>query len=104
MYGYTFKIRNNKQVKEKKKSERKKEYDSYLRSKEWRVFRELILMERGNYCEYCDEWFESLDIHHIHYKNFKKELREDVLVLCRCCHSKMHDRVKNPPYSLDRMI
>ena len=92
-----------KDPRERKKVSKKDEYNNYLKSNQWRIFRELILFERGNYCENCNEWFESLDMHHIHYNNFKKELRQDVLVLCKDCHTELHQTIKNPPYTLERL-
>ena len=80
------------------KKKKRKDYKSYISSNEWKLLKELIIEERGNYCEKCNNQFISLDLHHIHYDNFKKELRSDLLLLCRNCHNTIHDSKKYPPY------
>jgi len=111
VFGYEFIITYNKRKKvlvnsikrnkKSKKDKRKIDYTNYINSKEWRSFKMVIVEERGMYCEKCDGSFKSLDLHHIHYNNFKKELREDVVLLCRGCHKTIHDTIKKPPYTID---
>lgn len=85
------------------KLKRKQNYIDYINSSEWRDFRKMIINERGSFCERCDNEFESVHIHHIHYKNFKKELRGDVLVLCESCHNLMHKHLQSPPYTIEKL-
>lgn len=82
---------------------KREDYISYLNSQEWRDFREMIIGERGCFCERCDREFKSVHIHHIHYNNLKKELRGDVLVLCSGCHDLMHEHVKSQPYTIEKL-
>lgn len=86
-----------------KRKKRRKEYIDYINSANWKSFREMIINERGSFCERFDNEFESVHIHHIHYKNFKHELRGDVLVLCEGCHNLMHNHVKQPPYTIEKL-
>jgi hypothetical protein len=43
----------------------------------------------GYGCEMCHR-NESLDTHHLHYRSFDYEMPEDVMYLCRGCHSHRH--------------
>lgn len=85
------------------KLKRKQDYNNHINSPEWRSFREMIINERGSFCERCNNEFESVHIHHIHYKNFKNELRGDVLVLCEDCHILMHKHLQSPPYTIEKL-
>ena len=48
------------------------------------------------HCQLCNS-NSHLDVHHRTYKHFKHEDPEDLTVLCRVCHTKMHDRLPRPP-------
>lgn len=97
------KPKNKKNRNKNKAKKRKQNYIDYINSSEWRDFRKMIIDERGSFCERCDGEFESVHIHHIHYKNFKKELRGDVLVLCESCHNLMHKHLQSPPYTIEKL-
>lgn len=92
------KLRNRK--KRVPKSERKprvnkfrQKYLDYLDSKKWKDFRDSIKAERGNKCEICH--FPGgkgviLDGHHLTYVRLFNELPEDIQIVCRDCHKKIH--------------
>jgi len=67
----------------------KAKYDRHIHSPKWKRFKASILATRGKRCEDC---FTDgpVDLHHLHYRNFGKELAADVLLLCRSCHDKRH--------------
>jgi hypothetical protein len=62
----------------------------YWRSPEWIKLKCDLIQERGSMCERCGKETEVLSPHHLTYKNFKKEEPEDLILLCRGCHMKVH--------------
>jgi 5-methylcytosine-specific restriction endonuclease McrA len=64
-------------------------YKEYLKSKEWFDIRESLFTLRGKKCEKCGSK-QSIQVHHIHYKNIFKEQLEDLMVVCKDCHKKIH--------------
>ena len=42
-------------------------------------------------CTNCGHIHVSLDVHHLSYEHLWKEPDEDLLVVCRECHSKIHN-------------
>lgn len=73
----------------KHKEERREKYIEYLSSEKWKRFRKQIIQERDGACENCRS-SENLQVHHKHYINIFNEQREDVLLLCRKCHKRVH--------------
>jgi len=67
-------------------------YAIYMRSSMWFKFRARIFRQRGAKCEEC-RCLESLELHHLHYKNFTREKPEDVKILCIVCHARAHGRL-----------
>ena len=86
-------LKKNKKKKRKYKKktyqDRKKEYASYIHSKEWKELRLEILFRDGNRCRYCGS-NEKLEVHHLHYRNFKREKHEDLITVCALCHKEIH--------------
>lgn len=75
----------------------------YMRSKHWRMMSKLKKEFMQYRCERCkriyynQDWFTSLDVHHLrYYRNGKSILWHeelyDLQVLCRTCHNKEHER------------
>jgi len=63
-------------------------HNVYLKSKEWKEKRDLV-MEFYNYkCTDCNN--RATDVHHLTYKNIFKEKFDDLIPLCRNCHNKKH--------------
>lgn len=75
-----------------KSDQRKKEYNSYLKSSKWKTFKQSLIKERGNKCERCSGEGLVLDGHHLTYKRFMNELPEDVMLVCRRCHDEIHGK------------
>lgn len=67
------------------------EYNKYLLSPEWRLFRQKAFKHYGKICIKCGSK-KYLQVHHLHYKNLFHEKLEDVLILCEPCHMKVHNR------------
>jgi hypothetical protein len=67
-----------------------------MRSKEWRQKRGWALEHHGAKCNRCGST-QFLEVHHLHYKNFRHEQMEDLEVLCENCHVKEH-----PKYAVAR--
>ena len=69
------------------------EYDNrLLEDKRWKEFRLKVLSERGDKCECCG-WTNILQIHHTFYISGKMPWEYDIndmRVLCRTCHQKIH--------------
>jgi hypothetical protein len=82
-----------------------KSYEDYLESQHWRSFRKLVLdtqrVRSGlehNVCESCLSAKDGikLQLHHLTYARMGNERIEDVKVICRECHQKVHS-VKSDP-------
>lgn len=67
--------------------------EEYLKSDHWKNLR-YCKLQQVCYCEMCDNT-STLDVHHINYKNLYDVELEDLMVLCRKCHVKVHDDVPN---------
>lgn len=66
-------------------------YRDYLQSPEWAVVRRLALEQADHACRLCGGR-DGLDVHHRTYERLGQERLADVIVLCRDCHSRFHDR------------
>ena len=105
-YGYT--PSSKKRRKNKKKvnyHSLKNGYHIYLKSKEWNNIASFIRKSRNFKCEKCKS-SKNLEVHHLHYKTLFKEKPRDLLLLCRDCHSKEHNKYldKFIDQQLDRCI
>ncbi len=89
--------RDKKLIREASKRRSKKLFDRwynnrYLRSKHWKKVREILLVEVGNKCQKCGDT-KILQCHHLCYDNLGQEVRKDLVVLCKKCHTNCH-RIK----------
>ena len=71
-------------------------YDDFLRSSFWRIVREYVLARARHRCELCSSK-KNLNVHHKTYKHHGLEHihTEDLIALCKRCHAKFHDKLKN---------
>jgi hypothetical protein len=69
----------------------KEKYHEYLRSEEWYALRKRKIKEAGGRCQMCSKG-EPLHVHHRTYDNIFNEKLEDLIVLCKDCHEKFHDK------------
>lgn len=65
-------------------------YDAYLKSDFWNTQRNRFLKSRCHCCSYTRE----LQLHHINYKRITRERASDLITLCRDCHIKAHELIK----------
>lgn len=75
------------------REKRKLEYAEYLKTDHWQEMRAKALERAGYKCQLCSSE-EMLQVHHNTYKNIGNEKLTDLVVLCRGCHSRFH----NKPY------
>ncbi len=87
--GIEFPVEKRKSTINKK---RRLSYITYLDSSKWKMFKAKLKMERGDKCEHCQKSGVTLDGHHVTYERLFNELPEDVLLLCRLCHKKVHNK------------
>lgn len=83
--------RNERRKRNKKKKINKKEYYEYLRTPQWKLFRQLALDTLGHQCGKCGNKSE-LQVHHKHYRNLFQENIKDVMILCAPCHRMTHKK------------
>lgn len=80
------------EIKEIERRKRKEYYNRLLEDKRWKEFRLKVLSERGNKCECCGGT-DVLQIHHTFYISGKMPWEyniDDMRVLCKKCHQKIH--------------
>ena len=70
----------------------KKTYTAYLHSKHWKKVRSIALQNAGYKCQACSCKDTILDVHHNSYDRLGNEDPSDLIVLCRSCHSKVHEK------------
>ena len=83
-------------VKDKKKRKKpttvRMSYNDQLNDSRWKAFRKFIFAVRGKKCEVCGS-SDALQVHHPKYKYGKMAWEytcNDVIVVCRKCHEKIH--------------
>lgn len=65
------------------------DYHAYLKSKEWQIKRQAVLMWWGYKCALCGSK-EHIEVHHNTYERVGKELFSDLIPLCDPCHTRQH--------------
>lgn len=70
-------------------------YEQYLQTPEWEMKRDAALQRANKRCELCNST-KFLQVHHKTYENRGQEPLEDLIVLCRDCHSKFHNKLADP--------
>lgn len=65
-------------------------YKSYLKTEHWQHFRKEVIEHYDGKCAVCNSE-KDLNVHHRSYKNRGRETFNDVVLLCRDCHSKIHE-------------
>lgn len=66
-------------------------YDEYLKTEHWQNVRATALMRADNRCQLCNSPHQ-LHVHHRTYENRGRETSQDVIVLCKKCHAKFHNK------------
>lgn len=65
--------------------------DTYLKSDHWKDLRLRKMVSKRAICCLCGESKFFNDVHHIVYRNLYDVRLSDLRVLCRRCHSLVHD-------------
>jgi len=69
---------------------RSADYYAYLASPAWGAVRARIFASRLRQCERCGAFGCILDLHHKSYARFGNESDEDLMIVCRSCHDRIH--------------
>lgn len=81
-------------VVEQRKAEIKRErslpYSEYLKTAHWNEVRINAIHLAQRSCQVCNASGVQLDVHHRNYANLGNESSDDLIVLCRDCHSTFH--------------
>lgn len=78
----------------------KNDYLKYLRTKKWKILKNKILKRDNNECKICNKT-TNLECHHITYKNIFNEKDEDLITLCKGCHTEEHNKIKQQNKTVD---
>jgi len=72
-------------------------YGEFLKTSYWAVVREYVLESRGGCCAICPSK-KNLNVHHKTYIHhfYEHAHLEDLIVLCRECHAKFHNKLGLP--------
>jgi hypothetical protein len=74
---------------ERRNTQRRADYDAYMRSDAWAIRREQVITRAGGICEGCRE-AEAVQAHHLTYRNFRNEFLWELVAICRNCHDRFH--------------
>lgn len=63
-------------------------YREYISSAQWRRVASAAVERAGGKCQRCgiSKWTQKLEVHHLTYERFGREMPSDLLVVCRDCH------------------
>lgn len=67
-------------------------YGEYLQTEEWNQTRQAALKRAKYACQLCNADHIELHVHHRTYERLGQEYARDLIVLCKQCHSKFHDK------------
>jgi len=70
------------------------DYQSYLKTQHWAKRRAKALKQSRHHCQLCGANYD-LHVHHNSYDRLGNERDDDLVVLCRNCHSRFH--ATSPP-------
>lgn len=76
----------------RKEELKKMPYKDYLKSCEWQSKRKTALKDADYKCQLCGVADTEMHVHHKNYDRRGEELPEDLIVLCKNCHAKHHDK------------
>ena len=76
----------------KRNSQWKIEKDAYMKSSKWFKIRKKVLKRDSYMCQACMSK-NNLDVHHITYEYTGEEVLENLVAICRDCHSELHEEL-----------
>lgn len=71
----------------------KEEYAEYLKTPHWKDLRARKIAACGPRCQDCGNT-RTIQVHHLRYRNIFDVLLDDLKVVCRVCHEKIHGLVQ----------
>jgi 5-methylcytosine-specific restriction endonuclease McrA len=74
---------------------RKMTFAEYRVQPEWQQRRVQALTRAEYKCQMCPARDTTLDVHHNNYERYGNESPQDLVVLCRACHQKVHGIVED---------
>lgn len=74
----------------------KAEYAAYLESDHWKNLRAAKIKRDGAACKDCGST-RFIQVHHLNYRNIFDVILDDLKVVCRVCHEKIHGIIKPKP-------
>lgn len=84
-----------KRIKCKDTGETAREYKDYLKTQHWKSLRERVAKAYSYTCNNCGvNVSQGYEIHHLTYKRVGNEKMDDLVCLCRNCHQKETERIK----------
>jgi 5-methylcytosine-specific restriction endonuclease McrA len=69
------------------------EYQTRIRSAEWRKLRQELILRARHRCQRCQTLSPALSVHHLTYERLGRELLSDLVVVCTLCHEAL-DRIR----------
>lgn len=69
--------------------DRKRFYNEYLKSDDWRKLRRKVIERESDLCQGC-RGAPIQEVHHLNYDRLGNELLTDLVGVCRSCHLKFH--------------
>lgn len=69
----------------------KSDYKSYINSEAWKSLAKKIRKRDGFRCRLCNAADTELHVHHSTYERLGCEAGNDLITLCKNCHSKFHN-------------
>lgn len=84
----------------------KPDYQTYIKSNEWRVVSEETKRLADYRCQVCNknEATSNLHVHHRTYERLGRELQSDLIALCGDCHSLFHGKTGIPDNYVDKDV
>lgn len=65
------------------------DYNRYLASPEWQALRRKVFARADGICEGCAEK-PAVQVHHLTYRRFRREMLFDLVAVCEVCHTRIH--------------
>lgn len=85
-------MERNQRRREQTQALRNMSYKEYLQTDHWKSTRMGALKRARFKCQLCNSK-DDLNVHHRTYDRLGGELASDLIVLCRSCHGKFHDKI-----------
>jgi len=77
------------------------EKSKYFNSDAWKTLRRRIRKRDGNQCVLCGTSKKQLAVHHKTYERFGNEDEDDLVTLCKDCHTDVHNTLGFPDYATE---